>query len=264
MAEFNVSAVINGHVEGLLLKPSIDSALKAREYAEANGVSVEIIVVLDRPDEISRTVARACLKAHPAHRILEVQNGDLGLSRNDGASAANGDYIAFLDGDDLWGKNWLAAAYNSATATGREVVWHPEVNVYFGGNPHIFLHIDSDDVAFEISGLAYTNYWTALSFVRRDFLLQVPYSRTKLAKQIGYEDWAWNLHTMELGAVHKIVLGTGHAIRTKPPGSSLLSATSAAGCMPSPSKVFLNSLQGRKAESLGKLRIIKHVDPVTG
>jgi len=256
MTKYNISAVINGHAEGLLLKPSIDSALRAREYAVAKGLAVELIVILDRPDDISRTVAHACLKDHPHARVVEVQNGDLGLSRNDGASAASGEYVAFLDGDDLWGKNWPTAAYNSAVASGREIVWHPEVNVYFGGTPHIFLHIDSDDPSFEISGIAYTNYWTALSFVRRDFLLQVPYSRTQLAKQIGYEDWGWNLHTMELGAVHKIVPGTGHAIRTKPPGSSLLSATSAAGCMPAPSKVFLNALPKRTDESRGKLRII--------
>lgn len=257
MNRFDVSAVINAHAEGPLLGASMASALLARKKAEENGISVELIVVLDRADQNTKAIALAFVEKHSACRLIEVDNGDLGLSRNDGALASEGHYVAFLDGDDLWGNDWLSATHTLAKAAVQETIWHPEVNVYFGGTEYIFLHLDSDDPRFDLAGLAYTNYWTALSFVRREFLLRTPYTRTELSRQLGYEDWSWHLRTLELGVLHKIVPGTGHAIRAKPAGSSLLSATAVAGCMPSPTRVFLQSLNdGNKGVRSGKLRIV--------
>jgi hypothetical protein len=66
----------------------------------------------------------------------------------------------------------------------------------------------------------------------RALLLAVPYQKTDLENKIAYEDWAWNLAVVERGAVHKIVSGTGHAVRTK--SSSRNTTADHAGAIPDP------------------------------
>lgn len=242
MANFDITAVLNVHGEGLLLKPSMDSIRQCFRAAQERGISTELVVVLDRADTLTKEVAAMCTEDMPHVQIIDVDNGDLGLSRNDGATAARGEYVAFLDGDDMWGKNWLHEAFHCAVGLGREAVWHPEVNVYFGGGSRILLHPDSDSPSFRLEALALENCWTALCFVRRAHLLQYPYVRTRLSDQVGYEDWGWNLRTLAAGIAHKVVRGTGHAIREKPAGASLLGATTAASCLTTPSSLFRRAL----------------------
>ena len=46
---------------------------------------------------------------------------------------SRGAFLAFLDGDDLWGADWLRNAYGSATETDApaRAIWHPRYLYYF-------------------------------------------------------------------------------------------------------------------------------------
>jgi hypothetical protein len=158
-----------------------------------------------------------------------------------------------LDGDDLWGRSWLADAYFMAHADSRELVLHPEVNVYFGYDPHVFIHLDAESKDFDVGALALVNYWTSLCFVRTEFLVSHPYPETDLVAQIGYEDWGWNLKVMSAGAIHKCVPGTGHAIRMKQ--TSLVRQTTSAGCIAKTSDIFQAALKSRPCNEKSKLRV---------
>ena len=135
----------------------------------------------------------------------------------------------------------------AAESDPRVIIWHPEVSVVFGTRRHIFLHRDMEDPKYEPLGLAITNYWTALCFAPRSLLVAEPYPETRIRGQIGYEDWAWNMATIALGALHKVVPGTGHAIRSKK--VSLLTQTNAASCLPRPSNLFRDMIERKAAES---------------
>ena len=59
----------------------------------------EIIVVDDgSPDETAAHVARN----YPSIRLLRQANAGCGMARNTGAAVAEGDWLAFLDADDIW------------------------------------------------------------------------------------------------------------------------------------------------------------------
>ena len=246
MRPVDVTIVVNGHREGLLAPPSLRSVDLAVHRLSSEGAFAETIAVLDRPDALTLEVFTAWAASRQDLTLLQVDHGDLGKSRNAGVSAARGEWVAFLDADDLWGETWLSSAYFAAEKETRRSVWHPETNLYFGERPHIFTHIDMDDPEFSPAILALTNPWTALCFAKRSLLLEVPYSPTAHQRQIGYEDWGWNMATIDRGAIHKIVPRTAHAIRTK--SVSLLNQTTAAACLPQASTLLRNILAKRSRE----------------
>jgi glycosyltransferase involved in cell wall biosynthesis len=253
MPKVDVTAIVNAHKEGLLLKPALESVRRCFEFAREKNLNVELLIAMDRSNEISQEVARNCISGIENARIVPMDNGDVGRCRNQAALLAQGEYVAFLDGDDLWGRNWIVSAVEMARAESRELVLHPEVNVYFGHDPHVFVHIDSESKKFELAGLALVNYWTSLCFVRRSFLIENVYPETDLAAQMGYEDWGWNLKAISVGAVHKCVPGTGHAIRMKQ--VSLVRQTNSAGCIAEPSDIFRNYLKSTRQNTASKLRV---------
>lgn len=233
MRPIDITAVINGHSEGLMAVSSLRSLIAAADFAGKHGLNVELLAILDRPDELTAEVFDEFASAYPQLCVRKVELGDVGYARNFGAQTAAGKWTAFLDADDLWCEDWLVAAHRAAQAESREVVWHPDVNVLFGATPHIYTHMDMDDPLFDIALVAFTNPWTSLSFVRTEFLRSVPYTGTHLNQNIGYEDWSWNIDAIDRGAIHKVVPDTAHSIRTKL--VSLVKRTTAAGCINRPS-----------------------------
>lgn len=227
---FDISIIVNAHREGLLLLPSLRSAATAIVEAKKFGLHCELILALDRPDELTVQMAENAKQLSEKSRVCVFDLGDLGESRNCAVQKASGEYIAFLDGDDLWCAGWLKDAFSMAALDDRLLILHPEFNLYFGINPHIYIHVDMEDKKFHFSALAFNNVWTSLCFAPRKLLLKCPYPKTDLSFHVGYEDWGWNMRAIVAGAIHKTVPGTFHAIRQK--AVSLVKQTTAAGCFP--------------------------------
>jgi glycosyltransferase involved in cell wall biosynthesis len=234
----DITGVINLHAEGTLARPSLESAMRARRLAEERGLSVQLIAVLDCADAATATCVRT--SAAGGIEIVEVAVDDLGEARNAGVEAAAGQWIAFLDGDDLWCENWLADAHTFALGQARTAILHPLANLYFGLRTSLLIHADMDDQDFVLADLALANQWTALSFARRDVYRAVPFARTAILQQIAFEDWSWNMMTISRGYVHKCVPGTVHALRTRTGSLSERAATGMA--MPAPTGLFRQHL----------------------
>lgn len=210
----DIAAVVNLHCEGTAATPSIISAWRAAESARHHGLATQLVLVLDRAD--SSTLELAEQWRHRGAQLVQADAGDLGGARNTAVTQVDAEWVAFLDGDDLWGDQWLWRAHQAASATpdsdGPEV-WHPETNIIFGDHHSLLHHIDSTDPHFEWSRLRLHNAWTALSFVRRTTLADLPYPKNDLGSGFGFEDWTWNITVLERGGRHRIVPDTCHFIK---------------------------------------------------
>ena len=209
----HITVILTAHQEGWEIYNAIASMQQAKQHAENNGLSVETIVILDSNDSLTEEFIKT--NCHPDTQVVHIAVGDVALARNHAITIAHGDYLAILDGDDLWSRNWLSAAYSAASKTYGLIAWHPEVNVFFGENQKLFFHRDSTENEFISKHLIASNYWTALSFGRSSIYKKFQYPAENLANGFAYEDWQWNIETFMGGIPHKIVPQTTHFIRTK-------------------------------------------------
>lgn len=67
----------------------------------------ELIVVNDGSTDDSRSIVETLSREFPL-RLVDKPNGGVSSARNAGAQVARGEYIALLDGDDVWDSNHLS------------------------------------------------------------------------------------------------------------------------------------------------------------
>ncbi len=240
----DISVVLTAHREGLLAVATLRSLDRAIAYAAKYGRSIEVLISLDKSENLTKDIIEIWAENKADYTQIFINNfGDPGMSRNHSIQNSRGKYIALLDADDMFGTNWLEHSIAAAKADPRNIIWHPEINVVFGESEHIFCHVDMESREFDAFAMIAVNPWTCLCFARREVFLQVPYSRSDFASGVGHEDWGWNRRVVEIGYMHKIVRGTGHAIRRKT--VSQVKSASAAGTLPVPTLYFREQLEKR-------------------
>lgn len=208
-----ISAILTGHSEGLLSGPSIASFREAIDFARGQGISVEPIVILDRPSALTREMFMDAKSW--GGTLFTTEFGDPGLARNHGVVQATGDFVTFLDADDLWSFNWLAAAHALCVRESRDVIAHSQLNMIFGRERAYWLHVDSEHPDFDPGYLQIGNYWDALSFAPRHIFQEIPFHKNELSTGYGHEDWHWNCLTLSKGYPHKPVQDTVHMKRRR-------------------------------------------------
>ena len=217
----DITVTLNLHREGALAQAALASFIDLVRVARSASIEVETQAILDRPDEHTRHI----VAAHGSwiDIIEEVSFGDLGLARNAGTCLAQGRFLSFLDGDDLWGEDWLRAAFSAATETAlQEAIWHPEYLYVFGqvdsqrrSEAGMRLMQSSDTPDFNPAILLFGNTWSANVVASRELFRRFPYCPVDRDRGTGIEDWSWNLETVQAGIPHRVVSGTVHLIRKK-------------------------------------------------
>jgi len=211
--EYDIAAIMTVHNEGSVTAISWKSLIESAQCAEQQGYTVQKIIILDRAD--SKTARLYADLDEPNLIIEETDFGDQGKVRNHACQLSHAKALAFLDGDDLWGENWLRDAYTFLLNNGEKAIAHPEFSIFFGGISSVFINIDQDDPEFDPSFLRFANYWDALCMTWRSTHLAHPYCDREIANGFAFEDWHWNCETVANGFVHKVVQDTVHYKRRR-------------------------------------------------
>lgn len=95
------SVVISVYNKANFIRKTIESVLAQKES------DYEIIIVNDASTDKSEQVIQSFLDNRISYNCLK-ENSGAAAARNKGVELATGQYIAFLDGDDLWDKNYLS------------------------------------------------------------------------------------------------------------------------------------------------------------
>jgi hypothetical protein len=221
---FSVGAILTVHAEGAMASVSYNSLLECCNYAESKGITVHKMVVLDRPTRQTRAVFDGLSEIENT-TVLETDFGDQGLVRNKAVEACSADLIAFLDGDDLWGENWLHLAHSQLCNRKVGTIAHPEFNWFFQGTSSILIGTDQSDPNFSSDFLRFGNYWDAMCMAHRSTYLNNPYCKRAIKEGFAFEDWHWNCETYLNGHVHEIVMDSIHFKRRRADSQTIEAST---------------------------------------
>lgn len=216
-----IGVVINGHREGLLLQASLACLQRASAYAAERNLSVDVHLVLDRPDEPTLAVADSFRRVLKSFAIVDF--GNLGESRQAGLQQAPNEWIAFLDGDDLVSINWLHDAYAWAKQSDRpfDTVFHTELFIGFGAEVFFRRALRTRDPEFDPLCLIADWFFCNNLFAHNSIFKRYPIEPYDHANGLGAEDWHWSCQTTSEGVARDFVPETAYFYRIKPPGESL-------------------------------------------
>lgn len=125
-----VSVVIPAYNCAAFLRDAIES-VKRQTYQD-----LEVIVVDDGSTDSTLEVAKGLAAGWPQMWVLHIEHGGVARARNRAIEDARGQYIALLDGDDLWREEKLAKCMAYLQAHPKlSIVYHPMPPMDFSGRP---------------------------------------------------------------------------------------------------------------------------------
>ena len=128
--------------------PRVSVIMPAYNVAETVGASIasiqaqscqdwELIVVDDGSADDTAAHVMAVAEQDERIRLIRQENGGVSAARNAGLAAARGTYISFLDADDLWRDDALAALLQCAEKTQADFVYGRTEELFSDGRKAI-------------------------------------------------------------------------------------------------------------------------------
>ena len=228
-----LSIIVTSHEEGLVAHKTMLSIERATEELKKNDISYEIIVSIDNGGSSTKKYFSKYTQKHPSTRTLFFEYGDLSSSRNAAAKEARGQYLAFIDADDLMSKNWLLKGYTIAKETG--AIIHPEYSITFEADNLIWKKEGSTNTDLDTIRLIDNNLWDSPCIAKKSIFHKFPY--VKNGDGFGYEDKHFNSQTIASNIKHLVAPETIIFVRRKLTGSMLIGAMSTQATL-APSELF--------------------------
>lgn len=174
-----ISIVIPSYNQGQYLEDAIESAYNQTMPA------LEIIVVDDGSKDDSLEIAqryefREFPMIESPVRVVSQVNKGLASARNTGIMNARGDYILFLDADDILKENAIARVTQEIAQNNPDIV-APSFKEFGNSDREIILG------TFDMNALKQANRLGYFSTIRRSALLEIGGYNPKM--KWGWEDW---------------------------------------------------------------------------
>jgi len=205
----DLTLVVTAHSETTVAGPTMRSANIAVDAARARGFSVQKIIALDKATP--ETTAYFHQDRFDDWERWTLDEGDLGLVRNKIVPQTEGDFIAFLDADDIFSENWLAegmATVKAGEAAGEGLIASPELEILFDRNIAVTRNLEQDSPLFTPYFLYLRGYYDSLCLTPRQAHLDVPYASRDIPNGLAFQDFQFALETMSRGWKHVIVKDT--------------------------------------------------------
>jgi hypothetical protein len=205
----DLTLIVTAHDETVVAGPTMRSADLAVEDARGRGYTVQPIIALDAATEATNAYFHQPRFDRWERRIMH--EGDLGRVRNALLPDTDGEFIAFLDADDLFSENWLSdglAVLKAGKERGERLIGHPELNVLFDRNRAVSRNLDQDSPLFTPHYLYVRNLYDSLCLAPREAHLQVPYSPRDIPNGLSFQDFQFSIETMSRGWKHVVVKDT--------------------------------------------------------
>lgn len=215
-----LSVIVNGHNEGALYLVSVRSVFAAlRTLRNHRPIPAEIVLVGDALDAATERVFDAIELPADLRDVtlasVKVAHRDLGLARNSGVARARGQWVAFLDGDDLMCESWLWRALAEAERHPPQAVLHAELFCGFQDEYFIRTQNESDDPGFDPFVLASDWQFCNDLLARRETFVALPFASSDHASGFGAEDWHRSCESIARGYVHRRVPETVYFYRRR-------------------------------------------------
>lgn len=169
-------------------------AYNAEEYIARSLISLttqatselEVIVVDDGSTDATRGVANEFCK-YPTWRVIEISHEGVSSARNRGLLEASGDYVIFLDADDIVAPNFVQALCSRLERSHADVVawgWNTVsedgvlVSDYFENHPPVPSSMSGIEALRRRVVDRSLRIWTGSAAYRREFLLEQRLSYT--------------------------------------------------------------------------------------
>lgn len=197
-----------------LLSGALKSIERATRHANRAGISTEILVIKHGSDEKTGT----WLQQESTHRTLDVPEGCLGTARNRAVQQTTGKYVAFVDGTDIWSRNFLVEASSCDQRSTRPTVWRPYASVGFADQydqiSQYSLRLIPQPEWFDPLSLLQSNPYPTTLFTRRTILDQVPFPLEDHDRGWTDVDGWWCANVAGVGIDQRPVPETLHYFRT--------------------------------------------------
>ena len=96
---------------------------------------IEVVLVENGSEDGSPAICRELSSEDPRVRYVTLEKGDLSTARNEGVRAAAGEYVGFVDSDDLVSPEMYGRMYEAAVRNGADAVNCNYVKIYNNGRP---------------------------------------------------------------------------------------------------------------------------------
>ena len=111
-----ISIIIPVYNAANYLQDTVQSVLN-QDYQD-----MEIILVNDGSTDHSLALCKEMQLKDTRIKVIDQKNAGVSVARNNGMKASKGEYLLFIDADDLLEKDMVSTLYNKAVETGADIV----------------------------------------------------------------------------------------------------------------------------------------------